>query len=110
MARVLVGERDEVVVDSGRRYTEGRPVEVRIRKRQHRFDIDDDGRAVRLAGKPPGWLPVAERVVEEFSLNVNRRGVVFVGTVYPDWVDRLASRIGEASLAVYEALLELEER
>jgi hypothetical protein len=110
MASVPTGQGDEVVVDSGRRYTEGRPVEVRIRKRQYRYDIDDDGAAVRLAGKPPGWLPVAERVVEEFSLNVNRRGVVFVGTVYADWVEPLASRIGEASLAVYEALLELDER
>ena len=110
MAGVLTGERDEVVVDSGRRYTEGRPVEVRIRKRQHVYDVDDDGRAVRLAGKPPGWLPVAEDVVKELSLNVNRRGVVFVGTVYADWVDPLASRIGEASLAVYEALLELDSR
>jgi hypothetical protein len=109
MASVLTGERDEVVVDSGRRYTEGSPVEVRIRKRQHVYDIDDDGRAVRLTGQPPGWLPVAEDVVEEFSLNVNRRGVVFVGTVYPDWVDRLAARTAEASLAVYEALLEFEE-
>jgi hypothetical protein len=107
---VLTDEREEVVFDSGRRYTEGRPVEVRIRRRQHRYDIDDDGRAVRFAGKPRGWLPVAERVVEEFSLNVNRRGVVLVGTVYPDWVDPLASRIAEASLAVYEALLELDER
>lgn len=109
MDSVLTGERDEVILDSERCYIEGRPVQIRIRKRQHRYDITDDGAAVRLAGKPQGWLPVAERVVEEFSLNVNRRGAVFVGTVYPDWVDALAARVADASLAVYEALLELED-
>lgn len=108
MEVVLTGERDETVVDSGRRYTEGRPVEVFVRKRGHRFDITDGGAALRLAGKPSGWLAAAERVVEEFSLNVNRRGVVFVGTVYPDWVEPLVARTAEASLAVYDALLELE--
>jgi hypothetical protein len=47
--------------------------------------------------------------VEEFSLNVNRRGVVFVGTVYPRMLERLVALVAETSLAVYEALLELDE-
>lgn len=103
-------DRGEIVLDYDRRYTEGAPVEVFVTKRKQTYDLTDRGNPVRLAGKPRGWLDVAERVVEEFSLNVNRRGVVFVGTVYPDWVDPLASRIADASLAVYEALLELDER
>jgi hypothetical protein len=36
---------------------------------------------VQLAGKPSGWFPVAERVVVEEGLNVNRAGVVFVPVV-----------------------------
>ena len=69
----------------------------------------DGGQAVRLAGMPPGWLAVAQRVVDDLGLNVNRRGVVFVPAVYPDWVDELTARVADASLAVYEALLELDD-
>ena len=29
--------------------------------------------------------------------------------MYPDWVDELAARVADASLAVYEALLELDD-
>ena len=101
-------ERGEIVVRSELRYTEGAPVEVSVRKRMHRYAIDDGGAAVQLAGNPEGWLAVAEDVVEELSLNVNRRGVVFVGTVYPRMLESLVSRVAETSLAVYEALLELE--
>ena len=103
-------ERGELVVATDLRYTEGEPVEVFVRKRLHIYDLGDDAAAVRLAGKPPGWLAVAEEVVEQFWINVNRRGVVFVGTVYPRMLDRLVSRVAETSVAVYEALLELDER
>jgi hypothetical protein len=102
-------ERGEVVLDSGLRYTEGSPVEVAVKKRIHRYSIGDAGAAVALAGRPPGWLPVAGRVVEEFSVNLNRRGVVLVGTVYPEMLARLVGQIAGASLAVYEALLQLED-
>jgi hypothetical protein len=101
-------ERGEIVLPSELRYTEVRPVEVFVRKRLHRYAIDDGGAAVRLAGKPRGWLAVAEEVVEELHLDVNRRGVVFVGTVYPRMLESLVSRVADASLVVYEALLELE--
>jgi hypothetical protein len=102
-------ERGEVVLDSSLRYTEGRPVEVAVKKRIHRYSIGDAGAAVALAGKPRGWLPVAADVVEEFSVNVNRRGVVLVGTVYPEMLARLVGQVARASLAVYEALLELDD-
>ena len=102
-------ERGELVVATDLRYTEGQPVEVIVRKRLHRYAIDDDGAAVRLAGQPHGWRSVAEDVVEQFWLNVNRRGVVFVGTVYPRMLAGLVARVAETSLAVYEALLELDE-
>lgn len=98
----------ERVVETGRRYRKGEPVRVLVRKRHHRYLVSDDGQAVRLAGRPQGRLELAERVVREDYLNVNRRGVVFVGTVYPRMIDGLVVRVGDRSLAVYEALLELD--
>ncbi len=88
-------------------YRPGEPVRVLVRKRERRYLIHDDGAAVALAGKPPGWLPIAEATVAEFGLNVNRAGVVFVpaveGGVDRDW---LVGRVAEASAAVYSDLLE----
>jgi len=102
-------ERDEVRVDAGLAYTEAEPVLVTIRRRGWRYDLRDDGRAVELAGQPEGWREVVAVVVEAFGLHVTRSGVVSVpgveGGVDRDW---LARRVAEASLAVYDALLELE--
>jgi hypothetical protein len=100
------GAVEERVVDSGLEYVPGEPVRVRVRKRHHRYVIDDDGRAVELAGRPRGWLEVAERAVGEYWLNVNRRGVVFVPTVYERYLDELTARVAQASRAVYQEVLE----
>jgi hypothetical protein len=62
----------------GMDYVPGEPVEVLARKRGRRWDFGDGGRAVRLAGKPSGWLAATERVVAQEGMNVNRAGVVFV--------------------------------
>ena len=88
----------------------GRTVQVRVRRRGGHVDIDDQGQAVALAGRPPGWLQVAQRVVAEQGWNVNREGVVFLraaahGRDIPD----LVRRTGEVSAAVFTALLELED-
>jgi hypothetical protein len=109
LGALLGVERAEIVLDSGLRYTEGKPVEVVVKKRTHRYAVGDGGNAVALAGKPHGWLPVAADLVEEFSVNVNRRGVVLVGTVYPEMLARLVAQVAAASLAVYQALLELDD-
>jgi hypothetical protein len=102
-------ERDELVVDPGLAYTEGEPVLVRIRKRGKRYELRDGGRALELAGRPGGWRERATEVVDAHDLNLTRTGVVFVpaveGGVDRDW---LARRVAETSLAVYDALLELE--
>jgi hypothetical protein len=99
---------EQQVLDTGLSYTEGEPVRIRVRRRGYRYDIDDMGTAVELAGRSPGWLEVAERVVAEFWLNINRRGVVFVGAV-EGGADRewLVRRVAETSAAVYAELLEL---
>ena len=102
-------ERDEVRLDAGLTYTEGEPVLVTIRRRGRRYDLRDDGRAVELAGRPTGWREAAAAAVGDFGLNLTRSGDVSVpaveGGVDRDW---LARRVAETSLAVYDALLELE--
>jgi hypothetical protein len=101
------GERGETELPAGGTYANGEPIVVHVRKRGHRYDISDRDAAVRTAGRPPGWLEVAERVVEEFALNVNRAGVVFVPAVEGRDVAALAERVTETSRAVHAELLEL---
>ena len=105
----LTPEREELVLETGLSYREGEPVLVRLRRRGKRYDLRDDGRAVELAGPPAGWRDGATAVVEAHGLNVSRTGVVFVPAV-EGGVDRawLTRRVAETSLALYDALLELE--
>jgi hypothetical protein len=102
-------ERDEEIFDTGLVYTEGEPVVIAVRRRGWRYDLRDDGRAVELAGKRRGWREAAVVAVGAFNLNLTRTGVVSVPAV-EGGADRewLAGRVAEASLAVYDALLELE--
>ena len=82
------------------------------RTREGWVHFSDEARAVEVAGRPAGWLPVARQVVRELDLNVNRRGVVFVSSPLSrplDWRRSLERRVADASIAVYEALLELDE-
>jgi hypothetical protein len=100
---------EEKTLEPGPAYRDSDPVIVRMRRRGHRYMLDDAGGALARAGRPPGWREVAERVVEDFALNVNRRGVVFVPAV-EGGLDRtwLAGRVAACSAALYEMLLELE--
>ena len=91
------------------RSTRAHGLRAPVRRRGVRYDIDDMGRAVAFAGRPPGWLEATERVVEELGWNVNRAGVVFVQAVEGRDMDALVRRTGEASAAVLEALFALEE-
>ena len=97
------------LVDTGLRYGDGEPVRVSVRKRGNRIDIDDRGRGAEKAGKPPGWLELAREVVGRDSLNVNRAGVVFVGSFAGRNYEPLVGRVADRSLAVYEELLDLVE-
>ena len=108
-ARADWGELGEATLDSGLSYGSRKPVEVRVRKRGHRYDISDQGGATAAAGKPAGWLGQAERVVAEVGLNVNRRGVVFVSAVEGRDIASLAMKVAETSLAVYSTLLESQD-
>jgi ribosomal protein L12E/L44/L45/RPP1/RPP2 len=89
-------------------YVPGRPVRVRVRHREHRYDIDDMGAAVEIAGRPAGWRETAAKVVAAIGWNVNRDGVVFVSAVEGRDIDSLVRRTAEASVAVLEALLDTD--
>jgi hypothetical protein len=108
-ARAAWGEVGETAVETGLSYRPGEPVVVSVRKRGRRYDIDDRGHGVRSAGRPAGWLDAARSVVAAEGLNVNRAGVVFVPAVEGRDLASLAWRIGETSLRVYGALLDLDE-
>jgi hypothetical protein len=99
----------EAALPVGLDYVPGEPVEAFARKRGRRWDFDDGGRAVRLAGRPPGWLAAAEGIVAEQGMNVNRAGVVFVPAVERPSRDlaALALRLGDVSHAVHAELLDL---
>jgi hypothetical protein len=108
-ARTSWRETGEAALTTGGSYTEGEPVRIFVRKRGRRYDLDDRGAAARLAGRPRGWLEVAERAVAEEGFNVNRAGVVFVPVVEGRDLAELALRLGRASRAVYDELLELAD-
>jgi hypothetical protein len=111
-ARSGWGELGDAVLDGRVEYRPGEAVGVRVRKRGRNYTIDDDGAAVAKAGRPRGWLDVARRVAEnEYWLNVNRRGVIFVPAFEHrgmGWLAWVVLRVADASLAVYQELLELE--
>jgi hypothetical protein len=101
------GETGAIRLPSGLEYRDGEPVVIVIRKRGHRYDLSDEGAAVRKA-RTRGWLPVAEDVVAAYGMNVNRRGVVFVPAVAGRDLAALAASLAETSLAVYRELLEAD--
>ena len=112
-AAAVEGDRVESRLDSGLTYFDGGPpVEVLVRRRPGRYLVSDDGSAVEVAGRPAGWREVADDVIAAHGLNVNRRGVVSVPAVPRQgaaWLDSLTACVADASLALYEALLELDE-
>jgi hypothetical protein len=106
MTEVDVRER---TVEPGPLYVDGQPVRIRIRKRGHRYDIDDNGEAWRRAAvSGREALAAAERVVAAEGFNVNRSGVVYVPAVEGRDIDGLATRLADCSRAVHAALFELE--
>ena len=98
---------EDVAVATELSYAPDEPVEVVVRKRGWRFDVSDAGAAIELAGRPSGWRPVAEQIVDAHALNVNRSGVVFVQS-NEERLERLIARVADGSVAVYQELLDRE--
>jgi ankyrin repeat protein len=88
-------------------YMAGRPVRISVRRRGRRYDIDDMGTAVAIAGRPRGWREAAERAVRAKGWNVNREGLVFMQAAEGRDIDAFVRCTAEASVAVLDALLEL---
>ena len=101
--------RHGLVRSTKRSYARGRPVRVGVRERGGRVELDDVGGAVAIAGRPPGWREAAERTVAELGWNVTRDGVVGVLVTADRDIDALVRRTAEASLAVRDAILALED-
>ncbi len=97
---------DDTTIDTGLTYRVGEPVRIRVRRRGHRYDIGDEGEAVKRAGKPDGWLSETQRLVAKEGFNVNRRGVVFVPAIEGRDIASLTLRLAETSRTVYLSLLE----
>lgn len=93
--------REERLVDTGLEYIPGDHVLVRVVKRDGRERVTDEARAAAKAGRTSVPEEIIRRVEREFVVNVSRRGEVFLPG------ERFAERIGEASLALYQDLLEL---
>jgi hypothetical protein len=101
--------RSETEVDTGLEYRSGERVLVRVMRRPHRVSVTDDGAAVEKAGHPPGWRAVAAKIDRELVVNVSRHGVVSLPVVaVGPGLDAIVRRVGDASLALYQELLELQ--
>jgi hypothetical protein len=102
-------DRNEEVIDTGLEYVPGDPVTVRVVRRRLVW-VADDGRAVARADTPPGWREVAERLADELVVNVSRAGVVSLPVVPAGpGFEAIVRRVGEASLALYQEILELDD-
>jgi hypothetical protein len=84
------------------------PVRVRVVVRRFPYVLDD-GAALELAGRPPGWRAVAERIARELDVTIGRRNGVVSLPVVPagPGFDAILRRVAGASLALYEDVLEL---
>ena len=114
VVRVQIGDPNawgggELHVETELHFADDTPVAVHLRKRGRRYDIDDEGAAVRKARAfgVEEWETVAREVVDAHDLNVNRRGVVFVPAVEGGFdLAWLAFRLARCSYAVHAELLE----
>ncbi|MBV8429602.1 MAG: hypothetical protein JO244_00445 [Solirubrobacterales bacterium] len=101
-------DRTDTLVEPGIEFYPGDPVRLRVVHREQRTLVTDDGAAIHKAGWPPHWEKIAQRLSRELDVNISRHGVVSLPVVRagaPE--DKVVRRIGEASLALYQELLEL---
>jgi hypothetical protein len=99
--------RSETTIDTGLAYRPGDPVRVRVKQRERRVTVSDEGVALARAGRPAGWRGVAQRLGRELDVNVGRTGAVSLPVVAagPE-LHVVEQRIAEASLIFYQELLE----
>ena len=105
-------QRGELVLDTGLTYDGITPVRIRATKREGRFAFSDEGGAVAAAGVDGKQLRFADSIsIGRYSVNVSRQGVVSLpgfSRSGDEWLAKLPELVAEGSLALYEALLELD--
>ncbi len=86
---------------------------IRATKREDRFEFSDDGGAVAAAGVDGNQVTFADSIaLAKYSVNVSRQGVVSLPGLArstDQWLGKLPELVAEGSLALYEALLELDD-
>jgi hypothetical protein len=100
-------DRSETILETGLQYRPGEPVLVRVSRREHRIEVSDDGAAFEKAGRAQTWQTAADRVLEQYIVNISRHGVISL-PVMPLGQQQVVQRIAEASLALYQEILDLE--
>ena len=106
-------ERGELILDTGLSYDGITPVRIRVTKRGGRYEFSDDGGATATAGVDVSRLTFPESIrMGEYSTNVSRQGVVWLpgfSRSGDHWLAKLPELVAAGSLALYEALLELDD-
>ena len=101
--------RSETMLDSGLEYRPGDPVHVRVMRREHRISVTDSGAAIEKAGRPPRWREAAQHVDSALDVNISQAGVISLPVVPAGpGEERVVRRIAEASLELYQELLDLD--
>jgi Ankyrin repeats (3 copies) len=108
IARLLDPTRSEAIKDTGLAFRPGEPVRLRVGRREPRLTVSDGGAALALAGRPAGWRAVADRLERELDVNVSGAGAVWLPVVAAGPpLDAVEQRIAQASLTLYQELLEM---
>ena len=101
------------VFDTGLTYDGITPVRIHVTAREGRYSFTDGGGAVAAAGVDPRGVLFDDHIVMgEYSANVSRKGVVGLPGFErssDEWLRKLPELVAEASVVLYEALLELDE-
>jgi hypothetical protein len=104
-------EHGEVTVASGLTFDGITPVIVRVSRRDGRYKVTDDGRAVSAAGVASRRVAYPDRLaLDEYSVNVSKLGVVWLPAVTPsdEWLATICGLVARGSATLYQRLLELE--
>lgn len=113
ISRLKTIQRGEAVLDTGLTYDGTTQVCVRATKREGRFEFSDGGGAVVAAGTEKSQLMFPGAIaVGEYSVNLSRQGVVWLPACTGSsgrWLDKVPELVAAGSLALYAALLDLQD-
>jgi hypothetical protein len=99
----------EELVETDLSYRTGDPVSVNVVHRARRVFVTDGRGAVERAGHPEGSQGVFDRIARSLDVNVHRTGEVWLPVVAAGPGEQaITARIADASLALYQELLELD--